>query len=110
VLYSTECVGPPPALSAGPAHPYRGHFTRQAAFKSPEVAIVGPTVAKTMKTKPSHKAHSQKFPITKPHEIGEPVRRVEVVPTRHPVVAPEPKTPAPGWQPIQVPLREKEPA
>jgi hypothetical protein len=50
------------------------------------------------------------FPPRAPHEIGEPVRRVEVVPTRHPVVAPEPKTPAPEWQPTTVPLREKEPA
>jgi hypothetical protein len=50
------------------------------------------------------------FPPRAPHEIGEPVRRVEVVPVRHPVLAPEPKKPTPERQPTTVPLREKEPA
>jgi hypothetical protein len=50
------------------------------------------------------------FPPRAPHEIGEPVRRVVVIPTKHPVVAPEPKTPSPVRQPKKKPVREKEPA
>jgi hypothetical protein len=45
-----------------------------------------------------------------PYEIGEPVRRIEVIPTRHPVVAPEPKTPLPARKPRKIPVREKDPA
>jgi hypothetical protein len=40
----------------------------------------------------------------------EPVRRVEMIPIMHPVVAPEPKTPSPVRQPEKEPIREKEPA
>ena len=32
------------------------------------------------------------FPPIAPAEIGEPVRHIEVIPVKHPVVAPEPKT------------------
>ena len=45
-----------------------------------------------------------------PCEIGEPVRRIEVIPVRHPVVAPEPKTPLPVRKPRRIPVREKDPA
>jgi hypothetical protein len=49
------------------------------------------------------------FPPRAPYEIGEPVRRIEVIPVRHPVVAPEPKTPLPVREPRKTPVREKDP-
>ena len=50
------------------------------------------------------------FPPRAPHEIGEPIRRIEVIPIKQPVVAPEPKTPSPVRQPEKKPVRVKEPA
>lgn len=48
------------------------------------------------------------FPPRAPYEIGEPVRRIEVIPVKHPVEAPEPKTPSPIQKPQKAPVREKE--
>lgn len=46
-----------------------------------------------------------------PYEIGEPVRHIEIVPMKHPVVAPEPKTPPlPVREPEKAPEKEREPA
>lgn len=51
------------------------------------------------------------FPPVAPYEIGEPVRHIEVIPIKHPVVAPEPETPAlPVREPEKVPEKEREPA
>jgi hypothetical protein len=50
------------------------------------------------------------FPPRAPYEIGEPVRRVEVIPVKHPVVAPEPKAPSRRREPRKTPVREKDPA
>jgi hypothetical protein len=49
------------------------------------------------------------FPPAAPYEIGEPVRHIEVIPFKHPVVAPDPKTPLPVRTPQKAPEREKEP-
>jgi hypothetical protein len=45
-----------------------------------------------------------------PYEIGEPVRHIEVIPLKHPVIAPEPQTPSPVHEPDKVPEKEREPA
>ena len=51
------------------------------------------------------------FPPMAPYEIGEPVRHIEVIPLKHPVVAPEPETPSPPVrEPEKTPEKEREPA
>jgi len=50
------------------------------------------------------------FPPMAPYEIGEPVRHIEVIPLKHPVIAPEPQTPSPVHEPDKVPEKEREPA